>query len=444
MSVDPNIWSGYVCDVCGKQFDAACKLETHSRSHTGERPFACDQCDKAFTVFSNLKRHYKTVHEKQRPFVCEVCGKGFNQTSNLKRHMKVHPEAMSSSSYSVSGNPEEEIVEETSEPIPEIPSPASTGAVGSGDDVQEDSNGQYPAVPVFFQPNVPFYQPPPAQFIPMAQLNEDSIREFSSIHQPVGGGNFVNYGQFSGQEALPVENQGARISNGNFISFEEVLHEPPVPPTVARVGGSFISLTEALHDDPEEQISTAQRAEQIRRSLMQHAVTEVPVQPVHPEPTHHRRGQFLSLEEVLKDETPEVVIADPLASFPYTRHHANATIVQEHQFPSQVHHSASEEITFTIAEERPTPQERLIDLPAMHGEAYSAGSSHKGISFGAQTPIAVSISSSAKLRLSNTMDSFNMTGVTNGALVQGSGSYNDPALTMTRNISDSPSPFYPH
>jgi len=83
----------YSCNLCGKAFDAVCHLETHVRSHTGERPYCCEYCDKSFTVMSNLKRHIKTIHAKERAFQCELCKKTFSQSNNLKRHLKTHPEA---------------------------------------------------------------------------------------------------------------------------------------------------------------------------------------------------------------------------------------------------------------------------------------------------------------------------------------------------------------
>jgi hypothetical protein len=52
--------------------------------------FKCDQCERIFSVQSNLRRHIRTVHSDNRPFVCRLCGKTFNQHCNLKRHLKIH------------------------------------------------------------------------------------------------------------------------------------------------------------------------------------------------------------------------------------------------------------------------------------------------------------------------------------------------------------------
>lgn len=55
--------------------------------HTGERPFHCTLCEKAFNQKSALQVHMKK-HTGERPYRCDYCVMGFTQKSNMKLHMK--------------------------------------------------------------------------------------------------------------------------------------------------------------------------------------------------------------------------------------------------------------------------------------------------------------------------------------------------------------------
>ncbi|XP_042556238.1 zinc finger protein 296 [Dipodomys spectabilis] len=48
------------CSVCKKTLSSFSNLKVHMRSHTGERPYACDQCPYACAQSSKLNRHKKT------------------------------------------------------------------------------------------------------------------------------------------------------------------------------------------------------------------------------------------------------------------------------------------------------------------------------------------------------------------------------------------------
>lgn len=78
-----------VCRFCSKVFSSPANLESHLRTHTGERPYGCTICGKKFSQFWNLKIH-KNIHTGERPYQCPLCAERFSDPSNLKKHQKRH------------------------------------------------------------------------------------------------------------------------------------------------------------------------------------------------------------------------------------------------------------------------------------------------------------------------------------------------------------------
>ncbi|KAH9379977.1 hypothetical protein HPB48_009869 [Haemaphysalis longicornis] len=69
------------CSQCSYSSNKRKDVARHERTHTGERPFVCQLCQKGFTL--------KGMHARERPHECEVCGQRFTRASHLARHRRL-------------------------------------------------------------------------------------------------------------------------------------------------------------------------------------------------------------------------------------------------------------------------------------------------------------------------------------------------------------------
>lgn len=78
----------FKCLICGQGFLRRGTLAGHMNQHTGARPFSCDQCNKTFISKRNLYAHHKWHAGTIKRYTCTICGKSFNH--GLQVHMRTH------------------------------------------------------------------------------------------------------------------------------------------------------------------------------------------------------------------------------------------------------------------------------------------------------------------------------------------------------------------
>ncbi|XP_044738040.1 zinc finger protein 664-like [Chrysoperla carnea] len=80
----------YLCDYCGRDYHDVSKLNDHIRTHTGEKPYSCNECNKLFTSQSLWSHHNRIHHTKEKRYKCTFCEKTFAMSQRLKHHLRIH------------------------------------------------------------------------------------------------------------------------------------------------------------------------------------------------------------------------------------------------------------------------------------------------------------------------------------------------------------------
>ncbi|XP_039434967.1 oocyte zinc finger protein XlCOF6-like isoform X2 [Culex pipiens pallens] len=94
----------HVCTICNEVFAFAGGLHSHRLVHSDLLPYKCEYCDKGFKEAARLISHRQT-HTGERPFVCE-CGLAFGKRFSMMSHKKIclSSELLASCSCRICGN----------------------------------------------------------------------------------------------------------------------------------------------------------------------------------------------------------------------------------------------------------------------------------------------------------------------------------------------------
>lgn len=65
------------------------KYEVKKEKKDCKHLYSCKECGKVCTAEHYLKMHYIT-HTKEKPFICEVCNRSFAYIAHYKNHLRVH------------------------------------------------------------------------------------------------------------------------------------------------------------------------------------------------------------------------------------------------------------------------------------------------------------------------------------------------------------------
>lgn len=80
----------YKCGICDYSSFTKVQLTSHTRVHTGERPYKCSYCTSAFKLPNALKYHENSIHLGVKKHQCKICGKKLADSVNLRAHIRRH------------------------------------------------------------------------------------------------------------------------------------------------------------------------------------------------------------------------------------------------------------------------------------------------------------------------------------------------------------------
>lgn len=80
----------FACDLCDRRYTLKENLNKHKRIHSNDKRYTCPYCDEKFMHWASRKYHIICRHTGEKPYVCEICGKGFRHSSQYYTHVRRH------------------------------------------------------------------------------------------------------------------------------------------------------------------------------------------------------------------------------------------------------------------------------------------------------------------------------------------------------------------
>lgn len=81
----------FYCKHCDYKSSIMLSIRNHITTHSRERLYKCNICNKAYTRSDSLTTHCQTVHFKEKYVKeCHICGKTYNGLRRLNKHLRTH------------------------------------------------------------------------------------------------------------------------------------------------------------------------------------------------------------------------------------------------------------------------------------------------------------------------------------------------------------------